>query len=874
MQNILGSRKKERMIRVNGKVENYAVDLSNGLEVSWEELEIPQVSYELSLLTQGKKILFTENKDTLCPFTTINVKREHIPDQRQKVEILLRIKDEYGKKNTKTTVFYTENKQIDQAEWITRKDNPIEKEKEYYKDKPNIILSRSFVYSPRENGDLFLDISGLGYYTVYINRERVNPHYLSTDVTNYDKRIYYDTYKLDRYIWEGENILTVELANGWYNPAPLLLLNKYNLRNQLSIGKPCLLLQLTEVTKEGQRLILESDHTWTSKKGRYLFDNVYIGERVDYRDVQVEEFDRQIELETVSIPGPSGELKPNFIPKIVRNKKCFPKEIKKMNNGYLVIFDQVISGHFCCTITTEAETTIYFKYGELLSADGELNFESSTPGSYGGTRGQDSYPAIQEDQMRVDKGVQSFENQYTYHSFQYVMVETLDTSVFALENVHAYTVHTDMKQSSSFESSNDWFNHLYQVSLDSKLNNIHSYYEDCPRERLGYGGDIVSLIHSQIYSFRSKELLEKVIIDFELEQSTDGGITQTAPYVGIQTHGTSNRAGSLGWQYVVPVILKKLIKHYAEAEKYRDKLHLLQRHTEYLLAFDYAYVKHCCLGDWGSIDTVLVNGKETPPDRLFCSAVFYLLLLKEYKDLFVQLNAELKETEIIRRLKEKIAEIKGLIIEEFYHNDEGYFGEGSQSSYVFALKARLMENERILYEKFVQKLKEDKGILRMGIFGMAWTYECLKREDQQILSNWLERKEFPSFYNMLGSGSNILAEYFTENPEKYHHVSRNHAMFSSYGSWFIDSILGIKVNEQTETSNEIRFAPFFVEGLSYATGHFDTVHGRIYVYWERKNEEVHYYIQYPRSLEAEMDEENVVEKQENTFYKKYTLVYK
>lgn len=859
------------MIRINGKTENYAVDLSNPLEINWKELEVGQVSYELTLLTQEKEIFFREKKETLRSFSIIDLKDMDSFEERKKVIVSLKIIDEDENEKLEKTVFYTENKHLSWSKWITRKDNPIEKETVYYKDKPNIILSRTFNYSKSEEKDLFLDISGLGYYTLYINGEKVNPYYLNTDVTNYDKRVYYDTYKLNDYILEGENVITTELANGWYNSAPLLLLNKYNLRNQLSTGKPCLLAQVTEVTKEGQKVILKSDNRWESRAGNYLFDNLYIGERVNYSDVKAEHFERIIERKTVAIPGPSGELKPSFIPKIVRKKKCLPTTIKKIENGYLVAFDQVISGHFSCSITTQKETTLHLKYSEVLNADETLDFASSTPGSYGDLRKQTFYPVIQEDQVTVSEGTQTFENQYTYHSFQYVLIESVDS--FDIENIHAYTVHTDMEQSSYFTSSNDWFNKLYQVSIDTKLNNIHSYYEDCPRERLGYGGDIVALIHSQIHSFQSKQLLEKVLTDFELEQSVDGGITQTAPFMGIQTHGTSNRAGSLGWQYVVPVLLKKLIQHYGAAKDYQDKLVLLQNHIEYLLAFDYEYIKHCCLGDWGSIDTSLVNGKETPPDRLFCSAVFYLLLLQDYRNLFYQISDESKGSILLKQLNMKIDEVRQLITEEFYHT-AGYFGEGSQSSYVFALKAELGRDQSVIYNHFIQKLESDKGILRMGIFGMAWIYECLKTEDQIILSNWLSRRSFPSFYNMLENGSNILTEYFTDDSDKYLHVSRNHAMFSSYGAWFISNILGIKVDDQTETSDRVTLEPYFVEELSFAKGHLDTIHGKVKVRWEKENDKIHYHVQVPRSLRVEMDESKLVKTQHKDFYTEYVLVYK
>lgn len=834
------------MIRVNDKKENYSVDLSKAIELSWKEIDFPQASYILTLQTQDGKTVYQIEKETSVPFVAVELK-ELAFLERKKIVVSLKLKDKMGNKYEKISCFYSQNKLFQKANWITRKDNPIEKEKEYFKDRPNILLSKSFHLDKGNEKEFFLDIVGLGYYTIYVNNQRIDDYYLNNDVTNYDKRVYYDTYRLNSFLTEGENEITVELANGWYNPAPLLLLGKYNLRNQLSIGKPCLLAQLTQVTDGKQEIVIESNNQWQSGVGNYLFDNVYVGERIDYKTIERKKFYRIVECETVEIPGPSGQLIPSFIPKIKRNKKLTPKQITPLENGYLIEFDQVVSGHFTCIFKTKEESTISLKYSEVMDRAGKLDFTSSSPGSYGDLRERVFYPAIQEDQVKVGIGIKRFENQFTYHSFKYVLIES--RKKFEIEEIEAFTVHSNMRESSSFESSDMWMNKLFDTAKATKLNNIHSYYEDCPRERLGYGGDIVALIHSQIYSFQSKELLEKVLDDFQLDQTIDGAITQTAPFMGIQTHGPSNRAGSLGWQYVVPTILKKLIKHYAEPQCYRDKLPLLKKHASYLMKFDYDYIKYCCLGDWGSIDTTLIEGKETPPDRLFCSAVFYLLLLKDYKEL-VELIGGKRESVFAMELQEKFSSIKEQIVNEFY-NVEGSFGEGSQSSYIFALKANIGANKELLYDNFIRKLREDKGVVRSGIFGMAWMYEILKNKDQSILFKWLSRKDYPSFSKMLENGANILSEYFTDDPEKYQHISRNHAMFSSYGSWFIDTVLGIRVKEKTSASNQIIIKPYFPEGVTFARGHLDTPHGKIKVSWEKSENGYIYRLYAPSSIDID-----------------------
>lgn len=84
-----------------------------------------------------------------------------------------------------------------------------------------------------------IDCCGLGFYRLSVNGKTVSDVYLNSDVTNYDRVVYYDTYELTDFLQEGDNRIEVELANGWYNPAPIEILGRYNIRKQLAIGKPC-----------------------------------------------------------------------------------------------------------------------------------------------------------------------------------------------------------------------------------------------------------------------------------------------------------------------------------------------------------------------------------------------------------------------------------------------------------------------------------------------------------------------------------------------------------------------------------------------------------------------------------------------------------
>ena len=74
-------------------------------------------------------------------------------------------------------------------------------------------------------------ISGLGYYQLYIDGERVGTSRLDPGWTTYDHTVLYACYDVTSMVSSAaEHIIGVELGNGWWNPLPLLFWGHDDLR--------------------------------------------------------------------------------------------------------------------------------------------------------------------------------------------------------------------------------------------------------------------------------------------------------------------------------------------------------------------------------------------------------------------------------------------------------------------------------------------------------------------------------------------------------------------------------------------------------------------------------------------------------------------
>ena len=204
-------------------------------------------------------------------------------------------------------------------------------------------------------------------------------------------------------------------------------------------------------------------------------------------------------------------------------------------------------------------------------------------------------------------------------------------------------------------------------------------------------------------------------------------------------------------------------------------------------------------------------------------------------------------------LELRIAEARSRII-ELFRNENGSFASGTQSSTIFALKARLFrdaEEQRSLEVKLVQRINDDAGIFRFGIFGMSWAYTILSEiGEDDLIYNWLSRRQEPNYLSMLANGNQTLSEYFpVKNGANTVQGSLNHAMFSSYSVWMMEKLVGISVKKD----RSIQLAPYFAKDLTEINGALRTMQGEIEAQWERLDDNgIMYSVTLPESLDYDL----------------------
>lgn len=702
----------------------------------------------------------------------------------------------------------------------------------YYQDQRNTVVLKQF--SIRDRKQTYLYIATLGYSIIYINGQRITEDELNLVWTQFQKCVYYDVYDVTQFLRIGQNEICIELGNGMYNPSPLKLFGKYNLRERLKeIGEPRVICDFIQ----DENVILSSDESWQMKEGHFLFNNLYLGERVDLHEIDSY-------IKPVCIDQTKRVMQLNTIPPVRKKQTVEPKQYISTEEGLVVDFGEIISGFIDIEFHAQDNTHVILQYSEKFE-NNQMNYHTCLAGSVGEQIQEITIPGgpgapdmgIQKDEIIACDGKNSYTNTFTYHSFRYVLIQGISQE--DIDTLSAIYVHTDLKQVGTVTTDNAVLNELYDVALRTKLNNVHSIFEDCARERLGYGGDMVALATSNLYTFDLAEFYKKIIRDFRYEQTQNGGIPETAPYMGIQSNGTGEGEGPLLWQFVYPYLTYKHYQYYGDKKVLEEEYPYLYKQMQYLLNYDLDKLVHCCLGDHGSM---LIAGqfRKPTPDKLFlgyCTILFFL----KYNILIAQII-----NEDISQYQKTYDELKLHMIHQF-QNKDGTFGEGTQTGFAFAVALQLT-SPQLLCQKFVEKIEQDQGIFNSGIFGMALTYEVLNLYGyNEIIERWLLQESDIGYLAMLKSGNRTLSELFVGQQ-----LSLNHAMFASYQQWYYQGLAGIQICEDAVGFNKIKLSPYFSKQINRFECTIETNQGIITSSWQRNQGDIIWKIKVPSDIQYQI----------------------
>jgi alpha-L-rhamnosidase len=657
-------------------------------------------------------------------------------------------------------------------------------------------------------------VTGLGYFELYLNGEKVGDDVLVPNQTNYGKRpdlskqyiplpdefkeykVMYLAYDVKDRLQNGENAIGGILGNGFYNPAK---------HWALGYGTPRFLMQLHVTYTDGTEQTIVSDQSWKIAKSPILMDMVYYGEHYDARLEQdgwcMPGFDDSAWENAVQKKAPEGKLVAHiaYPDKVVERLK--PIRIEKMYNGnYTVDFGEEISGWVKLeNVEGPAGHKIEIKYiGNIYSGDNSYVFSG---------KGKENYAA-------------------RFNWFVFRTIEIVNwPGVLNPEQITAEVVNTYVEESADFETSNTLFNDVNKIWRRSQIGNMHGgIASDCPhRERSAYTGDGQVACVTVMHNYDSRNFYHKWIQDIIGAQIVETG------YVPNGAPWQPGCGGGVAWGSAISIMPWEFYLHYGSKDILEDSYPAMKEYIRYMqtwvdkdgimfsqrVGLDGEVLKWFNLGEW-------VTPGELPADDLVHTFYFWRCADLTAKSANVLGNT--KEAKFYSDLAETT---KKAFYKRFYDEKAGTYGPAGGN--IFALRMGVPENQ---YQKVVTALKNDikanKGHLDTGIFGTQFFFEVLSENGMHDLAyEAMNKKDEPGYGRWLELGATTTWEHWGTGG------SHNHPMFGGGLIWYYRKLAGMNADEDNPGYKHIVFKPQPVDEVSFAKYYNQTALGEAGIHWQK-----------------------------------------
>lgn len=722
-------------------------------------------------------------------------------------------------------------------------------DKDRFAFNPALLFRKTFSVDKNiERARLY--ITGLGYYECFINGKRVGDHELDPGWTNFSKRVFYSVYDISDLISNENNVIGAHVGSGWYNPLPLKMWGKYNLRDALTVGIPKLRAQIEIDYKDGTKTVIGTDETWKVNLSPIVKNNVYLGEEYDgSKDPKGWNENTLFDdsnWKNVVVPNETnlGKMQAQPIPPIKIGQKYYPDSRKKIGeNKWLVDFGQNLAGRIHLIVKGATGQKIQVRYGELLYPDGTLNPMTSVCGQIKGHEipeiSDKPFTAEQKDIFTLKgDGEEELFTHFTYHGFRYAEIEGL-TELPAKKNLWAERLHTAVEQCGNFETSKTVLDNIQKMCVETLLSNLHSVQTDCPhREKFGYGGDIVATSEFAIFNFDMAAFYRKTVRDFADEMRPNGGFTETAPFVGIADSGFGEGCGPIAWGTVHPFLLWNLYLYYGDKAIVEEQYQNAKKWVELLRKNAKEGIITQCIGDHESIAEKQVEVTAT--------AYYYLNAI-----LMEKLSFTLNFEDDWRYYKDLSEEIKKKFNEKFFDSATGKIGIGSQANQVIYYAFNLADSgyTNLTREVLINDIKSRGNKLTTGIFGTKYLLGTLCNiNESELAYKIVMQKEFPGWRHMLENGATTLWEHWEFSDNTFSH---NHPMFGSVSEWFYKYLGGIRPAEYPYQYDvvygfdKIIIMPNFRLPITKVNCTYNSARGKIISSWQKNGDEINLKVELP-----------------------------
>ncbi|MCU0456373.1 MAG: glycoside hydrolase family 78 protein [Bacteroidales bacterium] len=687
-------------------------------------------------------------------------------------------------------------------------------------------------------------VTSHGWYELHINGKKVGDEVLTPGWTSYGKRLQYQVYDVTGQVVKGKNAVGAVLGDGWF-------------RSTLGWGsnwaiygkKLGLLMQLRIKYSDGTESLIITDGTWKcNNNGAIRMSDVYNGET----------YDATRKLTGWNLPGfdekgwqivNTAEYKFNLVASegapIRKIEEIRPVKVFRSPKGSLLVdMGQNMVGWVRLTVTGPRGTTVKIRHAEFLDKYGEFytaNLRSAK---------------CELNYTLAGTGEEVYEPRFTFMGFRYLEV-TGFPGTLTPANIMGIVVHSDMKPTGTWESSNKMLNQLQHNIRWGQKGNFVDVPTDCPQrdERLGWTGDAQAFCRTAAFNFDVTSFFTKWLKDVALDQKQGGEIPDVIPDV-LNRQDATSAAPSAGWGDVGVIVPWTMYTVYGDRRLLETQYPSMKKWVEYIRgkAGDSQQWKGGSkYGDWLFYHPP-VNSHTAADgftERDFIATAYYAYsasLLAEAAKVLGKTEDEKFYTDLFKKIKE-------VFIRE-YVTPAGRVGTCSQTSYVLALKFNLLPDNlrKAAAEFLVADIKGRGNHLSTGFLGTIYLNHVLSAEGHSdVAYDLLLQETYPSWIYPVKMGATTIWERWDgqKTDSTFQDAgmnSFNHYAYGAIGDWMYRVSAGIEA--LAPGYREILIQPVPSKKLSFSKASYESLYGTISSGWERKNGKLAFTVKIPANTKA------------------------
>ena len=724
-----------------------------------------------------------------------------------------------------------------QAQWIAG-NYRVNRRRRY----PVDCFRKTFVAAGVQKARLYITACGL--YEARLNGARVGDAVLSPGITDYRKRVQYQTYDVTALVCEGENALTVQLADGWYRGST----GAWGIRNQYGTQTKLLAqLELTHADGGVQTVCTDGSWDWSDDGPIRSADN---------KDGEIVEAERRPSYANRAkvtrhavVPTASDNMP------VREHERLQATRLTTPSGKTVLDFGQNIAGYVAFSLEARAGQTIRLRFGELLDGEGEFT-QKNIQLSHGART-----TPLQQVLYTCREGRNEYRTTFAIFGFQYILVET--DVPFSAEDFTAIAVYSDLERTGWFESSNKLLDRFVANTVWSAKNNHADLPTDCPtRERHGWSGDAQIFCPTASFLFDYLPFAKKYLHDLYDWQRRNGCLPQIAPEGGTDFY-MSSMNGSVGWADAGVLMPYVLWKHYGDTGVLRQFLHGMRRYARFMQ-------RRC--GRWyptakrtglkGEDRRYLSNAGQAYGEWAEPESVHHMT----WKDCAVP-HPEVA-TAYTAHVMDCMAEIEAALGNA--RQAEGYraFAAGCRRSYqalretpaypldtdrqaqlVRPLAFHLLNDRQTAYARarLLQALERFGWRVGTGFLSTPLILDVLTDIDLEAAYRLLENEEMPGWLFMPKNGATTVWEAWEGTATKQGGIaSLNHYSKGAVCRWLFDTMCGIRVDGE----NHFSIAPRPGGHFTHARASYTSVYGRVESGWERTEAGYAYAVTVPAGCTA------------------------